>query len=133
MDPSPPKANKTAKSNPIGVDFRRKAATTAKAKVPATQRTYTTHSLMRKMAHKKKSAWIMFIGDSNMRHSYWWWVTNKLNTTDANVQIIKSKQFSKGDEKEKRGAQWSDQEAVVEYPDGFQLRTSFRFLHGSAH
>jgi hypothetical protein len=117
LQATPPKADKPKPLNAL-----------LKEKV---ERTYTSHSLMHSIAHNKKSAWIMFMGDSNMRHSYWWWVTNKLNTTDAKVKVIKSKQFSKGDEQKKKGAQWSDQEAIVEYPDGFQLRTSFRFLHGS--
>merc|ERR1719265_2640454 len=77
-----------------------------------------------------KHSWIMFYGDSNMRNTYWWWVTEKLNKT--NVKLIKSKQF--GLTSQTGGAKhWSDQEAVLEYPDGFEVRASFRFLHGSTH
>merc|ERR1711865_754895 len=76
------------------------------------------------------------MGDSNMRNTYWWWVTEQLNTTGAKIQH--SKQFGYKTQNKQSfihdphvNNEWSDQEAVVEYPDGFQLRTSFRFLHGS--
>lgn len=81
--------------------------------------------LARKMANGKNHSWIMFMGDSNMRHTYYWWVTEKLAKNAK--KIHKSKGFSLD------GKTWGDQEAVVEFKDGFQVRTSLRFLHGSEH
>jgi len=94
--------------------------------------------VMRKIGKSNNHAWITFVGDSNMRNTYWWWVTAKLNKTG--VKLLHSKQFGyKMDDRDKLihdphlNAEWSDQEAVLEYPDGFEVRTSFRFLHGSDH
>jgi len=95
----------------------------------------SAESVMRKVGKDKNHAWISFVGDSNMRNTYWWWVTSKLNQTG--VKLVKSKQFTyhKGEDfnllhNPHLNSQWSDQEAVLEFPDGFEVRTSFRFLHG---
>eukprot|EP00746_Dinoflagellata_sp_MGD_P152615 gnl/MRDRNA2_/MRDRNA2_83785_c0_seq1.p1 gnl/MRDRNA2_/MRDRNA2_83785_c0~~gnl/MRDRNA2_/MRDRNA2_83785_c0_seq1.p1 ORF type:complete len:338 (+),score=87.32 gnl/MRDRNA2_/MRDRNA2_83785_c0_seq1:64-1077(+) len=96
----------------------------------------SAESVMRKAAKGKNHAWISFVGDSNMRNTYWWWVTSKLNQTG--VKLIRSKQFTYNAGESladllktpHENSQWSDQEAVLEFPDGFEVRTSFRFLHG---
>lgn len=93
--------------------------------------------VMRKLAKGKDHAWITFMGDSNTRNTYWWWVTSKLNKTGVTLHKSKDFTYHRG-----QGAfvarfpelngKWADQEAILEFPDGFQVRTSFRFLHGSS-
>jgi hypothetical protein len=95
----------------------------------------SAESVMRKVGQGKNQTWISFMGDSNMRNTYWWWVTS-MNKTGA--KLIRSKQFSFTQGQSLKdvssnphlNSQWSDQEAVLEFPDGFEVRTSFRFLHG---
>jgi len=73
--------------------------------------------------------WIMWFGDSNMRNTYYWWVTSQLNYGKRTESL----QFGLDRHDLDFGGHWSDQEAVVEFPDGFEVRASFRFLHGSHH
>lgn len=73
--------------------------------------------------------WIMWFGDSNMRNTYHWWVTSQLH----DGKRTESPQFGIDRHDLDFGGRWSDQEAVVEFPDGFEVRASFRFLHGSHH
>jgi len=86
--------------------------------------------LMRKLAGKNfmgspnDKAWIVFVGDSNMRHSFYWWTHDQLSLM---AKRNKSLTFHYGP------STWSDQEAIIEFPDGFEVRASFRFLHGSQH
>merc|ERR1719235_2093538 len=62
------------------------------AYTPETSALDTAESVMRKVGKDKNHAWISFVGDSNMRNTYWWWVTSKLNQTG--VKLIHSKQFT---------------------------------------
>lgn len=80
-----------------------------------------TESMLRKLSGPNKTAWIMFMGDSNMRRTYFWYTMQKLG--GGKRQAMK--------EFRKKEFMWSDQDALVEYPDGFEVRASFRFLHGS--
>lgn len=73
--------------------------------------------------------WIMWLGDSNMRNTYYWWVTSQL----SGGKRTESLQFGLDRHDLDFSGHWSDQEAVVEFPDGFEVRASFRFLHGSWH
>lgn len=96
----------------------------------------SSERVMRKIAKGKDHAWITFLGDSNMRNTYWWWVTSKLNKTGVILHKGKDFTYSRGyaafvARDPHLNSQWADQEAVLEFPDGFQVRTSFRFLHGS--
>eukprot|EP00037_Helgoeca_nana_P014181 m.132148 g.132148 ORF g.132148 m.132148 type:complete len:413 (-) comp22434_c0_seq1:235-1473(-) len=73
--------------------------------------------------------WIVWMGDSNMRHTYYWWTTNQLQGVRK-----ESAQFGLDRSDLEYGGRWSDQEAYVEAPGGRQhVRSSFRFLHGSWH
>jgi len=80
-----------------------------------------TEKMLRKLAGPNKTAWVLFMGDSNMRRTYFWYTMQKL----GGGKRLAMKEFRK------KEFMWSDQDAVVEYPDGFEVRASFRFLHGS--
>lgn len=97
-----------------------------------------TESILRKVSGVRNHAWIVFMGDSNMRNTYYWYVMQKLKP--KSVKFMQSKQFGRfyrphadklwnaslTDDDE-----WSDQEAIVTLKDDFEVRASFRFLHGA--
>lgn len=78
---------------------------------------------------KDKITWVMFMGDSNMRHTYHWWTTNgghnkyKFGIKGSSFGMDKT---DKGDE-----YRWADQEILFSEQDDHIVRYSFRFLHGS--
>jgi len=70
--------------------------------------------------------WIVFAGDSNMRHTYHYWIS----TIKGYHNQIKSHTFAI-DSKRKSNLRWADQETILEFENNCILRASFRFLHGS--
>lgn len=72
-----------------------------------------------------KTLWVMFIGDSNMRHTYVWWVSVlQLQAVRSEV----SQQFGMDRRDLGYGGRWCDQEAVLNFKDGSEVRLSLRFI-----
>ena len=91
--------------------------------------------------------WVMFMGDSNMRHTYYWWTNEKtINITSAQ----KGSTYGKDRVDLSFGGRWADQEWLGRKIDTdtktntntntsrinnddstLMVRYSFRFLHGS--
>jgi len=77
--------------------------------------------------------WIMFMGDSNMRHTYYWWTTK-----DIQKNGVKGSTYGMDRTNLDFGGRWADQEILFPVPEGGEngdsrevSRYSFRFLHGS--
>jgi hypothetical protein len=75
-------------------------------------------------------SWVVFMGDSNMRHTFYWWV-GQLNGGRRASQT-----FGLDRRDLDFGGRWADQEVVVfnttqEKNQQQFRRVSFRFLHGS--
>jgi len=64
------------------------------------------------------------MGDSNMRHTYYWW------TTQRQGALTTTKEFGLDRADLGYSGRWADQEAILEQPNGKMIRSSFRFLHG---
>ena len=78
-------------------------------------------------------SWVMFMGDSNMCHTYYWWTTKCFNSKGFSAQ--KSSTFGADRKDLVFGGRWADQGCLIKdegIRDGSSLiRFSFRFLHGS--
>ena len=70
--------------------------------------------------------WIVFAGDSNMRHTYHYWIS----TIKGYHKQTKSHTFAI-DSGGNQQVRWADQETILEFENNCILRASFRFLHGS--
>lgn len=75
--------------------------------------------------------WIMFMGDSNMRHTYYWWTTK-----DGQKHGVKGSTYGMDRRDLGYGGRWADQEILflegaVNINSMNVSRYSFRFLHGS--
>jgi len=77
--------------------------------------------------------WVMFIGDSNMRHTYYWWVTNTKRYKGSNIGV-KGSTFGLDRTDLDYGGRWADQELFL-VPSEKETETiqrySLRFLHGA--
>lgn len=73
--------------------------------------------------------WVVFMGDSNMRHTYHWWATNG----GHNNYTFGVEGSSFGMDLTDKGPEyrWADQEMLFKEDDSSVVRYSFRFLHGS--
>ena len=80
--------------------------------------------------------WVMFMGDSNMRHTYYWWTNSKIKKSDRTV-TLRSSTYGLDRTDLDFGGRWADQEYLVKDKKFFlgavtpTVRYSFRFLHGS--
>jgi hypothetical protein len=72
-------------------------------------------------------SWVVFMGDSNMRHTFYWWV-GQLKGDRRASQTFGLDRTDLG-----FGGRWADQEVVVKTVEEKQQfrRVSFRFLHGT--
>jgi|AntRauTorckE5430_2_1112549.scaffolds.fasta_scaffold01458_3 hypothetical protein len=77
--------------------------------------------------------WIMFMGDSNMRHTYHWWTTKGRQKNGVEGSTYGLDRTNLG-----FSGRWADQEILFPVPEGGKngdsrkvSRYSFRFLHGS--
>jgi len=76
------------------------------------------------------------MGDSNMRHTYYWWTKSMVTKTDSTI-ALKSSTYGLDRTDLNFGGRWADQEYLVQdetigggaVPP--TVRYSFRFLHGS--
>merc|ERR1711892_254307 len=81
--------------------------------------------------------WVLFMGDSNMRHTYYWWTERMVPKSDGTI-ALKSSTYGLDRTDLNFGGRWADQEYLVQdetIGDGAGIpptvRYSFRFLHGS--
>lgn len=79
----------------------------------------------------RRPIWVVWMGDSNTRHTYYWWVTSKLKADLGATVVAQSREFGMDRSDLSYGGRWSDQEAVLTTPDGLEIRASFRFLTSS--
>jgi len=79
---------------------------------------------------KEKITWVMLMGDSNMRHTYYWW-SNKGGHNRYKFGI-KGSSFGLDNKDKGIAYRWADQEILFRSEDDPSIvRYSFRFLHGS--
>merc|ERR1719161_2960840 len=50
-------------------------------------------SVVKKISKANKQSWIVFMGDSNMSNTYYWWVMTKLKPQSTN--FMQTKQFGR--------------------------------------
>lgn len=90
---------------------------------------------------KTPLTWVMFMGDSNMRHTYYWWTTQKKKSSNTVMQKGSTYGLDRSDLD--YGGRWADQELLVGVKNSTTgeggvvndsiARYSFRFLHGSVN
>lgn len=81
---------------------------------------------------KSPPTWIMFMGDSNMRHTYYWWSSRVRGKRNKNGRTTTGSTYGLDRTDLSFGGRWADQECLIT-DDGATTRFSFRFLHGSIH
>ena len=90
------------------------------------------------MSSPRNITWVMFMGDSNMRHTYHWWTW--VNDKSHQENSVYSSTYGLDRRDLDFGGRWADQEILylpkssspsTLSPEQPILRYSFRFLHGS--
>lgn len=113
--------------------------------VPAPLATAGSNPLICSEAKKTPAlTWVMFMGDSNMRHTYFWWTGQRKKNRHTCMQKGVTFGLDRGDLG--FGGRWADQELLVAKDcnststsggvgvvNDSIARYSFRFLHGSVN